>query len=279
MGTRRVILAGATGWAGSELARGIAGAPDLALVGAVSRTHAGKRLSQVLGEPRLDCEISSSVAEALRTPCDVFFEYSRPEVAKGHVLAALGAGAHVVIGTSGLTEADDADIDRAARAAGRGVLAVGNFALTVVVLQKLAQTAARFFPHYEIIDSAHDDKPDAPSGTARQIARELAAVRPPEITVPVDEVQGHREARGAALHGVQVHSVRLPGYVIGLEVVFGRPGERLHLRHESGSSARPYVDGALLAIRKVGGLRRAPAGPREGHRLGGPDPLVSGEGL
>ncbi|MGZ6134320.1 MAG: dihydrodipicolinate reductase C-terminal domain-containing protein, partial [Myxococcaceae bacterium] len=72
-------------------------------------------------------------------------------------------------------------------------------------------------------------------------------------------VQGPREARGAALHGVQVHSVRLPGYVIGLEVIFGRPGERLHLRHESGSSARPYVDGALLAIRKVGsfvGLQR-----------------------
>lgn len=253
MDTRRVILAGATGWAGSELARGIAAAPDLALVGAVSRTHAGKRLSQVLGESRVDCEISGSVAEALRTPCDVFFEYSRPEVAKGHVLAALGAGAHVVIGTSGLTDADDAEIDRAARTAGRGVLAVGNFALTVVVLQKLAQIAARFFPHYELIDAAHDDKPDAPSGTARQIARELAAVRPAEITVPVDRVQGPREARGASLHGVQVHSVRLPGYVIGLEVVFGRPGERLHLRHESGSSAQPYVVGALLAIRKVGG--------------------------
>ena len=56
------------------------------------------------------------------------------------------------------------------------------------------------------------------------------------------------------MSGVQVHSVRLPGYVIGLEVVFGRPGERLHLRHESGTSAQPYVAGALLAIRKVGGL-------------------------
>jgi 4-hydroxy-tetrahydrodipicolinate reductase len=254
MGTTRVILAGATGWAGSELARSIAAAPDLALVGAVSRTQAGKQLSEVLDERRLECIVSGSVAEALRTPADVLFEYTRPEWAKAHVLAALGAGLHVVIGTSGLTDADDREIDRAARAAGRGVLAVGNFALTVVVLQRLAQIAARFFPHYEIIDSAHDDKPDAPSGTARQLARELAAVRAPEITVPVAEVQGPPESRGAALHGVQVHSVRLPGYVIGLEVVFGRPGERLHLRHESGTSARPYVDGALLAIRKVGGL-------------------------
>ena len=170
------------------------------------------------------------------------------------MLTALAAGAHVVVGTSGLSDEDYQEIDRTARAVGKGVLAVGNFALTVVVLQRLAQIAARFFPHYEIIDSAHDDKPDAPSGTARQIARELAAVRPPEITVPLAQVQGPREARGATLHGVQVHSVRLPGYVIGLEVVFGRHGERLHLRHESGTSARPYVDGALLAVRKVSGI-------------------------
>ena len=254
MGKTRVILGGATGWAGSELARGIAGAPDLALVGAVSRTQAGKPLSSVLGDARLDAQISASVAEALRTPADVFFEYTRPEVAKVHVLAALVAGTHVVIGTSGLTEPDFQEIDRAARDAGRGVLAVGNFALTVVVLQRLAQIAARFFPHYEIIDSAHDDKPDAPSGTARQLARELAAVRAPEITVPVARVQGPPESRGAAIEGVPVHSVRLPGYVIGLEVVFGKPGERLHLRHESGTSAQPYVAGALLAIRNVGEL-------------------------
>ena len=249
-----VILAGGTGWAGAELARGIAGSPDLALVGAVSRTHAGKPLGEVLGVPEMDCPVHRSAAEALERPCDVFFEYTRPEVAKANVLAALAAGAHVVIGTSGLTEDDLQEIDRVARAAGRGALAVGNFALTVVVLQRLAKIAARFFPHYEIIDSAHDDKPDAPSGTARQLARQLAAVRAPEITVPLERVQGPREARGATLAGVQIHSVRLPGYRIGLEVVFGRPDERLHLRHESGSSAQPYVAGALLAIRKVGGL-------------------------
>ena len=249
-----VVLAGATGWAGSELARGIAAAPDLTLVGAVSRAHAGKRLGEVLGIARLDTPIRASASEALTRRCDVFFEYTRPEVARANVLAALAAGAHVVVGTSGLTDEQYQEIDRAARAAGKGVLTVGNFALTVVVLQRLAQIAARFFPHYEIIDSAHDDKPDAPSGTARQLARQLAAVQAPETTVPLDRVHGPPEARGATVSGVQVHSVRLPGYVIGLEVVFGRPGERLHLRHESGTSAAPYVAGALLAIRKVGGL-------------------------
>ena len=250
----RVILAGATGWAGSALARGIAGAADLQLVAAVSRRHAGKSVAEALGESRLMAPVSGSVAEALRTPADVFFEYTRPGVAKGHVLAALGAGLHVVVGTSGLTDGDYEEIDRAARAARRGVLAVGNFALTVVVLQKLAEIAARFLPSYEIIDSAHDDKPDAPSGSARQLAARLGAIRKPTLAVPLAETQGPVEARGATVSGVQVHSVRLPGYVIGLEVVFGLPEERLHLRHESGSGAGPYVQGALLAIRKVGGL-------------------------
>ena len=250
----RVILAGATGWAGSALARGIAAAPDLQLLAAVSRRHAGKSLGDVLHEPPLQTPVSASVADALRQPADVFFEYTRPEVAKGHVLAALSAGLHVVVGTSGLTDPDYEEVDRAARAAKRGVLAVGNFALTVVVLQKLAEIAARHLPSYEIIDSAHDDKPDAPSGTARQLAARLGAIRKPTLTVPLAQTKGPIESRGATIHGVQVHSVRLPGYVIGLEVVFGLPDERLHLRHESGSGAGPYVPGALLAIRKVGGL-------------------------
>ena len=250
----RVLLAGATGWAGSALARGIAAVPDLELVGAVSRKHAGTSLGAAIGEPRLKAPVRASVAEALRTPAEVFFEYTRPEMAMAHVLAALGAGLHVVVGTSGLTDEDYGEIERAARAAKRGVLAVGNFALTVVVLQKLAEIAARFLPSYEIIDSAHDDKPDAPSGTARQLAARLAQVRKPTLTVAIAETQGPPESRGATVSGVQVHSVRLPGYVIGLEVVFGLPEERLHLRHESGSGAGPYVQGALLAIRKVGGL-------------------------
>ena len=194
-----VILAGATGWAGSALARAIAAAPDLALVGAVSRSHAGRQLGEVLGMAGLDCPVHASADASLKRRCDVFFEYTRPEVARANVLAALAAGAHVVVGTSGLSDDEYQEIDRAARRAGRGVLAVGNFALTVVVLQRLAQVAARFFPHYEIIDSAHDDKPDAPSGTARQLARQLAAARAPEITVPLDQVQGPREARGATM--------------------------------------------------------------------------------
>jgi 4-hydroxy-tetrahydrodipicolinate reductase len=250
----RVCLAGATGWAGSELARGIARTSDITLAGAVARRHAGQSLGEILGEPKLSTRISASVDEALATPCDVLVEYTKPDSAKANVLAALAAGAHVVIGTSGLTDADFSEIDEVARRNGRGVLACGNFALTVVLLQRFAETAARLIPQWEIIDYAHDEKPDAPSGTARELAARLARVRAPQPTIPVSETVGPRESRGATLDGSQIHSLRLPGFVIGAEVIFGMADQRLTLRHDAGSSAMPYVEGALLAIRRVGTL-------------------------
>ena len=257
--TIQVCLAGATGWAGSALARGIAASGDIALAAAVSRTHAGHNLGDVLGEPRLACPVYGTAAEALVQPCDVFFEFTKPDVARDNVLTALGRGANVVIGTSGLGEADYARIAAAAAEAKRAVLAVGNFAMTVVLLQKFAEIAARYIPQWEIIDYAHDDKPDAPSGTARELAHRLSSIRPSALTVPLERTQGIVETRGARLEGTQVHSLRLPSYTISAEIVFGMPDQRLSIRHDSGTSAQPYVDGALLAIRKVGtfvGLRR-----------------------
>ena len=250
----KVCLAGATGWAGSELARSIARTADLALVAAVSRTHAGRALGEVLGEPRLGCPVYGTAADALANPCDVFVEYTKPDSAKANIMAALERGAHVVVGTSGLTDGDFADIDVKAQQRQRGVLACGNFALTVVLLQKFAEAAAKFIPQWEIIDYAHADKIDAPSGTARELAARLSKVGLPEPSMPVEQTIGSREARGATLSGSQIHSIRLPGYVISAEIVFGMPDQRLSIRHDSGSSARPYVDGAPLAIHKVANL-------------------------
>jgi 4-hydroxy-tetrahydrodipicolinate reductase len=250
----RICLAGATGWAGSELARAIATTADLTLVAAVSRTHAGRNLREVLNEPHLECPIYSSAADALANQCDVFVEYTKPDSAKVNILTALERGCHVVVGTSGLGEPDFADIDIVARQQHRGVLACGNFALTVVLLQRFAEAAAKLIPQWEIIDYAHDAKVDAPSGTARELATRLSKVRHPEPTIPVDQTVGPQEARGATLSGSQVHSIRLPGYAISAEVIFGMPDQKLTIRHDSGSSARPYVDGALVAIRKVSTL-------------------------
>lgn len=258
--TIRICLAGATGWAGSELARAIGKTEGMTLVSAVSRRQAGQNLWTVLeqaqgGDPPLRCPIYASAREALAAhPCDVLVEYTGPESARSNIVAALEHGAQVVVGSSGLSEEDFTEIEKVARQRNRGVLACGNFALTVVLLQKFAEMAAKLIPQWEIIDYAHDGKVDAPSGTARELAARLAKVRPPEPTVPVDQTVGPREARGATLSGSQVHSIRLPGYVISAEILFGLPDQRLSIRHDSGNSARPYVDGALIAIRKVGPL-------------------------
>lgn len=251
----RVCIAGATGWAGSELAKATLDTEDLRLVAAVARRTAGQELGVVLHEPRLKVPVYATATEALEHSTDVFVEYTSAESAKGNVLNALRKGAHVVVGTSGLTEQDYEDIGVVAQQCDRAVLACGNFALTVVLLQQFALVAAKYIPQWEIIDYASDAKRDAPSGTARELAVRLSAVRPPTPTVPVPKTIGLRDARGATVAASQVHSVRLPGFVIGAEVIFGMPDQRLSIRHDSGSGAQPYVDGALLAIRQVGTLR------------------------
>lgn len=255
----RVCVAGATGWAGSSLSEGIHRASDMELVGAVSRSSAGKTLGDVIDVSELQTVVSGSAEEALETNCDVFFEYTKPDVAKSNILHALEAGCHVVVGTSGLDDGDFQEISKAAELANRGVLAVGNFALTVVLLQKFSEMAAKHIPSWEIIDYASSKKRDAPSGTTRELAHRLGQVRESQLEVPIDETVGPKESRGLRQDGTQIHSVRLPGYVISAEVIFGMPDQKLVLRHEAGSSAEPYVEGALLAIRKVGsftGLRR-----------------------
>jgi 4-hydroxy-tetrahydrodipicolinate reductase len=255
----RVCLAGATGWVGRALAAAIDAAPDLSLVAAVSRSAAGRRLDEVLAAPAPALRIAGTVEEALGTPCDVLVDYTSPSAVRAHALAGIARGAHVVVGTSGLADPDFDAIDAAARTRGVGVLAVGNFALTAVLLERFAAMAARHVGSWEIIDYGIPHKPDAPGSTARQLAARLAAVRAPALGHPLEKTHGAREARGATVSGTQVHSVRLPGFVSSIEILFGLPDERLSIRHDSGSGAGPYVSGTLLAVRKVGalvGLRR-----------------------
>lgn len=250
----RICVAGGTGWAGSALCRGIFEEADLDLVAAVSRRHAGQTLEEALQIEGLSTPIFATAEEALETRPDVLVEYTKPDVAKSHALSALKQGAHVVIGTSGLSNEDYDEIDRLANDVQRGVLAVGNFALTVVLLQKFAEMAARYIPHWEIIDYAHAEKRDVPSGTARELANRLSRIQESRLEVPLEQIEGPKETRGARLQGTQVHSVRLPGYVISIDAIFGMPDQKLILRHESGTSAEPYVNGALLGIREVGKL-------------------------
>lgn len=247
----RVCIAGATGWVGKPLCKAVAEAADLILVGAVSRTNEGRSLQDVIGDSRLDLTISGSVAEALETPTDVLVDFTKADVVKANVLAGIDKGVHVVVGSSGLTDDDYAEINQAALAHKVGVIAAGNFAMTAVLLQRFACEAAKYLTHWELIDYASDAKKDAPSGTARELAFRLAEIRQPDVTDAIEETIGEKESRGTTLNGTQVHSLRLPGYVIGVEAIFGAADERLTIRHDAGSGAEPYIQGTLLAIRKV----------------------------
>lgn len=247
----RVCIGGATGWVGKPLCVAVTQANDLSLVGVVSPSHAGRNLREVIDEVDVDVTISGSVTEALAKPTDVYVDFTRADVVKAHVLTAIARGVHVVIGASGLTDQDFAEIHQAASDKKVGVIAAGNFAMTAVLLQRFACESAKYLSQWEIIDYASDSKVDAPSGTARELAFRMSEIKKPELTHPLENTIGTKESRGATLNGSQVHSVRLPGFVIAVEAIFGAPDERLTIRHDAGSGAGPYIQGTLLAVRKV----------------------------
>lgn len=256
----KVCVAGATGWAASELCKGIVLTDDLEIVAAVSRKNAGEDLDKLLKlNMKKKIPVFATIEEALNIPCDVMVEYTSPGIAKHHTISALHKGVSVVIATSGLSDNDYEQIQTAADQQKKSVLAVGNFAISVVLLNHFAEIAARFMPHWEIIDYAKHNKVDAPSGSALELANRLSKVSESTKEVSIENTVGIKETRGADINGMQVHSVRLPGFVISLEAIFGIEDEKLILKHDAGNSAKPYVGGALLAIRKVNsftGLKR-----------------------
>jgi 4-hydroxy-tetrahydrodipicolinate reductase len=205
-----VCFSGITGWPAPPIAAAIAEADDLRLVAGVSRSAAGRSLRDVTGL-EVEGQVFGSVAEALEERgVDVLVDYTSADAISDNVRAAIDAGAHVVIGSSGLTTEDFADIDAAARERGVGVVAAGNFSVMAAVLQRAAVLAAQHLEYWEILDYASDTKPDVPSGTARQLAEALGEVRHPQPAVPLDQIHGPVEARGADVGGTRVHSLRLP---------------------------------------------------------------------
>ena len=132
-----------------------------------------------------------------------------------------------------------------------GSIAAGNFSLTAAMAQAAALLVAPFLPNREIIDYASAGKKDSPSGTARELAERLATINATTLDVPVDQTDGLVAARGATVAGTQVHSLRLPSFVVSTEIVFALPDERLSIRHDAGSTPTPYVAGTLLAVRAV----------------------------
>ena len=245
-----LCVVGVTGDVGRLLTVEVLAQRDLLLTSAVARSAAGTTVGQTLG---CDCavQIRSSVAEALaRDEFDVLVDYTSAKVAFENARAAVAAGVHVVVGSSGITAEQFGSLDAQARERDIGILH-GNFAISAVLAQVFAASAARYIRSWEIIEYAHDDKIDAVSGTALELAHRLAPHGPSQHAIGPDAFVGDSRSRGATIQGTQVHAIRLPSMLFGFEILFGGSHERLTIRHEAGSRAAPYIEGTLLAIRKV----------------------------
>src|SRR2546423_1602082 len=195
MASINLLVSGATGWAGPALARGIGRQPDMTLAGAVGPHHAGQRLGDVIGDDTLGCQVAPSAAAALaQADCDVYVEYSKPKdiaIVKANILAALDKGAHVVVASSGLGDADYAEIDAAAQARRRGVLACGNFALTAVLLQRRAVRRRRLARHPQ---GSHAGRRGARAGQGDGVVSRRSEA-PMKLCSAVGSLRGHPTAQ------------------------------------------------------------------------------------
>jgi 4-hydroxy-tetrahydrodipicolinate reductase len=223
----------------------------LQLVGAVSRSQAGKDVGEVLGIGHLGVAFTGSVAEALETvTADVLVDFTTPHVVKEHMELAIRSGVRPVVGTSGLSEQAIKELRNLCAETGIGAIIAPNFAIGAVLMMVFAKQAAKYLPNVEIIESHHDRKLDAPSGTAMKTAEMIVETRE-------EHKQGHPEekelldgARGAYYQGFRIHSVRLPGLVAHQEVLFGGHGQLLTIRHDS-FNRESFMPGVKLAIEKV----------------------------
>lgn len=247
----RVAIAGAAGRMGQEVVRAVSSAQDMELVGAFDRSVDFASTGLMLGRGVTDVPIGQKIGAMMdETQPDILVEFTHLAGAADHTLNALKRGISVVIGTSGLNNEDQRAIQLSCESYGASAILVPNFAIGAVLMMKFAEMAARYFPNAEVMEMHHEQKMDAPSGTAWHTAERIAAARESAPRLPHGAVQKAPGARGGEVKGVPVHSVRLPGYVASQEVLFGGAGERLTLRHDSIDRAS-FMAGVLLAIREV----------------------------
>jgi 4-hydroxy-tetrahydrodipicolinate reductase len=240
-----VIVTGAAGRMGREVVRAIAAADGMRVVAAIDPGADGVALDDGAGS---SVACSGELPDALK-PGRVLVDFTAPTVVEPNVRAALAAGVHCVVGTTGVSEGRWREV--VAETPSDACLFVApNFAVGAVLMMRFAAEAARFLPHVEIVELHHDRKVDAPSGTAMRTAQLISAARAADPKVPGRDTEVEEGARGAVVEGVHVHSVRLPGLVAHQEVLFGGQGQTLTIRHDS-IDRTSFMPGVVLAVREV----------------------------
>jgi 4-hydroxy-tetrahydrodipicolinate reductase len=249
----RVGVVGACGRMGQMVCKAVAEDPELALVAAVDRSHVGASIGAMIGKPQLEVLVADELHELLGAEVEVAVDFTHPDVVLDDVTWAVAHGVDMVVGTTGLTEADLERIRELLESEGSegsqsNIVVAPNFAIGAVLMARFAAEASRFLPAVEVIELHHDDKADAPSGTALATVRRILDERAGAYHGPTGEtVPG---VRGGDLDGVRIHSVRLPGLVAHQEVLLGGPGQTLTIRHDSMDRAS-FMPGVLLAIKAV----------------------------
>lgn len=249
-----VIVNGACGRMGQAVLKAVQEADGLELVGAVD-IKGGADTGSLVGLPANGILVETDLEALLaRKKPEVMVDFTCPDVVFGNVMTALAHKTSPVVGTTGLSDEQKAEIAKAAEANDTPAFIAPNFAIGAVLLMVMSRQAAKYMPDVEIIELHHDKKLDAPSGTAIQTAAMIAEVRKAHKQGNPDEFEKLEDARGADYEGMHIHSVRLPGYVAHQEVIFGGLGQTLTIRHDS-MNRESFMPGVVLAAKKVRSLK------------------------
>jgi 4-hydroxy-tetrahydrodipicolinate reductase len=253
-----VIVNGALGKMGRETVKAIAQSSDMVLLGAISRNpeYAGQDVGEVIGCGELEVPLTPDLQSMLAFVAQekqpgVMVDFTHPSVVYENIRSAIAYGIRPVVGTTGLSTEQINELTEFADKSSMGCAIIPNFSIGVVLLQQAAMQASQYFDHVEIIELHHNQKADAPSGTAVQTAQLLSEFGKSYNPPSVKETEKMPGARGSVTEdGIRIHSIRLPGLIAHQEVIFGAPGQIYTLRHDTSDRAC-YMPGVLLAIRKI----------------------------
>lgn len=247
----KVAIAGIRGRMGKTAFEAIQATEGMEVVAAYDYKHEGKQFDGVDVVERGGVPFYSSMEQLVQeTTPDVFFDVTRPNVVFENVMEALKHQLHIVVGTSGLTEASLDQIRAQAEQHNKNVIIAPNFSIGAVLMMTFSQIAAKFMPDIEIIEMHHNQKVDAPSGTATKTAQLIQEVREPHTQGAPGEVEDLKGARGADIEGMKIHSVRLHGLLAHQQVLFGSAGELLTIRHDS-FDRESFKQGIVLSVERV----------------------------
>ncbi len=251
----KVVVVGADGRMGREVVKAVLKENELSLVGAVDVRNHGLDIGVLASGSPCGVILAGNLGRVLEeTGADVVVDFTTPGSLRDNLNVVLKHSVHAVIGTTGLSEGNIAEIDREARQAGVGVVIAPNFAIGAILMMKFAAEAAKYLPNVEVIELHHDQKLDAPSGTAVKTLELIKENRESLRQGRPDEHEKIPGARGGQFDGMRVHSVRLPGFVAHQEVIFGGLGQTLTIRHDS-VNRESFMPGVVLAVKKVVNLK------------------------